>query len=73
MVLEVKKQERETGQALIRRFTKKVQRSGILRRARKTRFHHRSKSRQMKKRQALRMDEKRKEYEKIKKSGELKA
>lgn len=72
MTLEVKKQERETTQALIRRFSKKVQQSGILRRARKSRFHKRSKSRQMKKRAALRREKLRKEYQKLEKLGKLK-
>ena len=72
MGLEVKKTERETSQSLIRRFTKKVKQSGILLRARKSRFHQRSKSRQMKKRTALRREKLKKEYEKLKKLGQLK-
>lgn len=72
MGLEVQKQERETTQALIRRFTKKVQQSGILLRARKSRFHKRSKSRQMKKRAALRREKLREEYQKLEKLGKSK-
>lgn len=72
MALEARKQERETTQALIRRFTKKVQQSGILLRARKSRFHKRSKSRQMKKRAALRREKLRKEYQKLEKLGKSK-
>jgi len=71
MSVEVKKSERENSQSLIRRFTKKVQQSGILLRARKTRFHNREKSRQMKKRAALRREALRKEYEKLKKLGKI--
>lgn len=71
MPVEVKKQERETSQALIRRFTKKVQKSGVLIWARKTRFQTRPKSRQMKKRAALRREKVRVEYDKLKKLGEL--
>jgi ribosomal protein S21 len=71
MALEAKKQERETTQSLIRRFTKRVQRSGILIRARKSRFHQRSKSRQMRKEAALRREKLRKDYEKLKKLGKL--
>ena len=69
MSIEVKKQERESSQNLIRRFTKSIKRSGILLRARKTRFKKREKSEQMKKRAALRREEKRKEYEKLEKLG----
>ncbi|GAG98908.1 unnamed protein product [marine sediment metagenome] len=72
MTLEVKKQERETTQALIRRFTKKVKQSGILLWTRRGRFHKRSKSRQMKKRAALRREKLRKEYQKLEKLGESK-
>jgi ribosomal protein S21 len=67
MPLEVKKRERENSQSLIRRFTKRVQQSGILLRARKSRFRGRSKSRQMKKRTALRREEKKQEYRQLKK------
>ena len=69
MSLEAKRQERETSQSLIHRFTKRVQKSGILVRARKSRFRQRTKSRQMKKRAALRREKLRKEYEKLKKLG----
>ena len=72
MALEVRKQDRENTQALIRRFTKKVQQSGVLLRARKSRFHRRSKSRQMKKRAALRRETLKKEYQKLKKLGQSK-
>ena len=72
MVLEVKKQERETTQALIRRFTKNIQRSGILMQARKNRFHQRPKSNQMKRRAALRRETAKIKYEKLKKLGQIK-
>ncbi len=72
MSIEAKKQERENSQGLIRRFSKRVQKSGVLRLARKNRFHKRSKSKQMKKRAALRKEKLRAEYEKLKKLGLLK-
>ena len=71
MGIEIKKQERETSQALIYRFSRSVKKSGILLRARKTRFRQRQKSRQMKKRAALRREELKKEYEKLRKLGKL--
>ena len=71
MPLEVKKQNRETGQNLIRRFTRGIQQSGILLRARSARFKKREKSEQMKKRAALRREEKKREYEKLKKLGKI--
>ncbi len=69
MVIEVEKQGRENSQSLIRRFTKKVQKSGILPRARKNRFFRRPKSEQMKKRAALRREKSKIEYEKLEKLG----
>jgi len=69
MSLEAKKQERENSQSLIRRFKKRVQKSGILRRARKIRFRQSSKSKEMKKRTALRREKLRAEYEKLEKLG----
>ena len=72
MGLEIKKQERESSQSLLYRFQKSVQRSGILLRARKIRFREREKSRDMKKRTALRREELKKEYERMKKLGEIK-
>ena len=70
MVLEVKKQNRETSQGLIRRFSRSIQRSGILLRARAIRFRKKDKSKQIKKRTALKKEELKKEYEKLKKLGQ---
>lgn len=71
MALEIKKQQRETSQSLVRRFAKTVQQSGILLRARKHRFHQRPKSRQAQQKAALRREELKKEYAKLKKLGKL--
>lgn len=71
MPLEVKKQNRENNQSLLRRFSKGMQQSGILIRAKKGRFVQRKKSEDMKKKSALRRLEKRDEYEKLKKLGEI--
>lgn len=71
MALEVKRQNRETSQGLVRRFTKAMQQSGILIRTRRGRFMKRIKSEGMKKKAALRREEKRLEYEKKRKMGEL--
>jgi len=69
MPLEIKKQERETSQNLVRRFSRRMKQSGILISARKFRFFKKKKSGQMKKRSALRKEELRKEYEKMEKLG----
>jgi len=69
MVIEIQKKEKETSQSLIRRFSRRMRRSGLLLRIRRSRFFKRSRSHQMKKRAALRKQELRKEYEKKKKLG----
>lgn len=71
MALEVKKKERESPQNLIRRFTKGIQQSGILIRARKGRYTVRLKSRNMRKKMAMRKSVIRKEYELMRKMGKL--
>jgi ribosomal protein S21 len=71
MTLKVKKQDKENTQSLVRRFQKSVQQAGILIRSRKNRFHQRNKSETAKKRAALRKEELRKEYAKLKKLGKI--
>ncbi|PIV12842.1 MAG: hypothetical protein COS47_00390 [Candidatus Nealsonbacteria bacterium CG03_land_8_20_14_0_80_36_12] len=72
MSFEVKRKSRETSQNLVRRFGQRIRQSGILFRVRASRFQKRTKSRQMKKRAALRKEELRKKYEKLEKLGEIK-
>jgi len=72
MPLEIKKEERESSQSLVRRFSRRVKLSGILMRARKLRYHTREKSRNMMKKSALRREELKKEYEEQKKLGKIK-
>ncbi|MBI1971419.1 MAG: hypothetical protein HYS52_01050 [Candidatus Wildermuthbacteria bacterium] len=68
---EIRKQERETNLSLVRRFTKRVKESGILKTAKKSRFNVRPLSRTKKKAVALRRLAKQKEYEKLMKLGEI--
>ncbi len=69
MAFEIIKQERETNQSLIRRFTKRLRESGILMGAKKAVFYRREKSKQVQRRATLRRLEKRKEYERLLKLG----
>jgi len=71
MVIEIQKKEKETSQSLVRRFSRRLRRSGILLRMRRSQFYKRSKSNQLKKRAALRKEELKKDYEKKKKLGKL--
>jgi len=71
MSLEIKKDNRETSQNLLRRFSKAIKQSGILIQARKNQFNKREKSETMKKMAALRREEGKIEYEKLRKLGKL--
>jgi len=64
--MKTERQSKETPQSLVYRFTKAVQKSGLLVEARKRRFKERKKSDNLQKRAALLKAEKRKEYEKLK-------
>jgi len=70
MTFEIKRQERENNQSLIRRFSKRLRNSGILMTAKKSVFRKRPKSDQMQHKATLRKLEKRVEYEKAVKLGE---
>lgn len=72
MPLEVKKQERENTQSLIRRFTKAIKQSGILKEARKRRFYQKPLNETAKKSAALRRVKAREEYKKKEKLGLIK-
>ncbi|HEY4517617.1 MAG TPA: 30S ribosomal protein S21 [Candidatus Paceibacterota bacterium] len=69
--VEVSKQSNESTTSLIRRFTKRVQGSGILRHSRKIRYHARAASKSVRKKQALKLLGKRAAYEELAKLGKL--
>lgn len=71
MAIKVHRRKRESPHGLVRRFKKAVQESGILIRKRKGRYKKRPKSRQTKKRAALRREELKKKYERLKKLGKI--
>ncbi len=69
--VEVEKQNNENNTSLIRRFTKRVQGSGILPRVKSTRFREREPSKFKEKQQTLKRLEKRKERERLVKLGKI--
>ncbi len=71
MALKIEKKEKQSSRGLIRDFSRRVRRSGILARAKKKKYHKREKSNQIKKDKALRKIEKIKHYKKMKKLGRL--
>ena len=71
-MLEVQKKENESVPNLLRRFTRKVQQSGLLARKRSLQFKQRPKSDFKKKRDALRRIQTRRRIEKLRKLGKIK-
>ena len=72
MAFEINKQERETNQSLIRRFTKRLRDSGILVGVKRASFHTKEKSKQVQRKTALRRLEKQREYQRALKLGQQK-
>lgn len=70
-MIEVKKKENESIGSLLRRFSKKVQQSGLLLQARSCRFFEREKSRTERRKSALRRNKIVVEREKLRKLGKL--
>jgi small subunit ribosomal protein S21 len=69
--MEVKRREGESIGSFLYRFTKKMQRSGILREAKKRRFFERPISKRKRRLSAIHKDKKKKEMEKLKKLGKM--
>ena len=69
MAVTVKKREGESPTALVYRFSKKVQRSGLLRQTRSTRFHTRKINKNMRRKSALHREKRSAEVEKAKRMG----
>ncbi len=70
-MIEVKKKDNESIGSFLRRFTKKVQQSGLLLQARNSRFKNKYLSRTERRKNALKRNEIRTEKEKLKKLGKL--
>lgn len=69
VTIEVKKSKNETPASLIRRFTKKVQESGVVRKAKSKRYKERNMSEYKKKKNTLRKISRREQVEKLKRLG----
>lgn len=70
-MVQVTRKDRETSGSLIRRFTKRVQETGIVLQVRKTKFFSKRKSRNLRRHSALRREELRKKHEWLEKLGKL--
>ena len=63
MPLEIEKKEKESSRKLIRRFARVIRQTGILRRAKKSRYYQRPLSKTKKKEAALRRQEMKQKYQ----------
>lgn len=70
-MIQVKKKERETPESLIRRFSRRVQQSGVLRKVRRDRFYDKGKSKVDRRSEALYKVKIRKEIDRSKKMGKF--
>ncbi|MDP3997882.1 MAG: 30S ribosomal protein S21 [Candidatus Andersenbacteria bacterium] len=70
-MVEVKRRDNEGSDSVVRRFSRKVQQSGVLLQARKIRFHTRKKNRRRMREEAQRRTELQAEREHLIKIGEL--
>jgi ribosomal protein S21 len=70
-MVEVKKKDKETSESLIRRFSRRLQQSGVLMKARKNRFHKKRKTKRQLKMDALYRVKVGKEVDKLKKMGKF--
>jgi small subunit ribosomal protein S21 len=70
-LVEVRKKDGESFESLLRRFNRKIQQSGVLVRARKTRFFEPARSRNLLREDALRRATAREKREELKKQGKL--
>jgi len=70
-MIEVKKKDRESPESLIRRFSRRVQQSGVLVQARKARFRKEDKTRRELIAGAIYKDKVRKVVSKLKKMGKF--
>ncbi len=70
-MVEVKKKDNESFENLLRRFNRKIQQSGVLIRARKTRYYEPRKSRNLLRAAARRRSVAREEREEAKKMGKI--
>lgn len=68
-MIEVKKKDNESFESMMRRFSRKVQQSGVVYRARKNRYHTRPKSKNLQRRMAVRRVKMNKKREKAKRLG----
>ncbi len=71
VVIEVTKNSNENNAGILRRFSRRIQESGIIRKVKASRYNKRKESKLIQKRSALKKIERRKEIEVLKKLGKI--
>jgi ribosomal protein S21 len=71
-VIEVKKNPNENNSSVLRRFSRRIQESGIIRKVKSARYNIRKESKLKVKKSALKRMGRRKEIEKLRKLGKMK-
>ncbi len=70
-VIEIKKNSNENNSSILRRFSRRIQESGIIRKVKGSRYNLRKESKLKMKKSALKKMDRRKEIEKLKKLGKM--
>ena len=70
-MVEVERKEGESAESLLRRFSRRVQQSGVLIRAKRKRFYEREKNKRAVRDSALRRNVARAKHEQLRKLGKL--
>lgn len=70
-LIEVKKNPNENNTSILRRFSRKIQESGIIRRVKSTRYNVRKESKLKQKKSALKRIARRREIEYLRKLGKI--
>jgi ribosomal protein S21 len=70
-VIEVKKNSNENNSSILRRFSRRIQESGIIRKVKGARYNLRKESKLKVKKSALKRIDRRKEIEKLRKLGKM--
>ena len=70
-VIEVRKNPNENNSSVLRRFSRRIQESGIIRKVKSSRYNVRKESKLKIKNSALKRMERRKEIEKLRKLGKM--
>ncbi len=70
-IIEVKKNPNENNSSILRRFSRKIQESGIIHKVKGARYNERKESKLKVKKSALKRMGRRKEVEKLKKLGKM--